>query len=66
MIRGNAEMAELIRECNKARPTTFCEVSFPICQEIDTKIKSKNIALRKSSSLKYQDRLKLQKNEERR
>jgi len=57
-------MADLIRDCSKARPTTFNEISFPIYQEIEQKIKNKNLGLRKKARSKIIDRQKLSKAEE--
>lgn len=49
-------MAELIRDCSKSRPTTFNEITFSITQEIENKIKNKNLALRKKATARFHER----------
>lgn len=51
-------MADLIRDCSKSRPTTFTEITFPISQEIENKIRNKNINLRKKARARLQERQK--------
>ncbi len=57
-------MADLIRDCSKARPNTFNEISFSIFQDIESKIRTKNLNLRKKAKTRIVDRQKLTKAEE--
>lgn len=57
-------MAEPSRDCSKSRPTTFGEITFSISQEIDNKIKIKNIGLRKAAWSRLQEQQKNIKSEE--
>lgn len=52
-------LTELLKDCSKNRSTTFAEISFPIAQEIENKIKNKNNNLRKKMKQRLTD---MQKN----
>ena len=56
-------MADLIRDCSKARPNTFNEISFPTFQDIEAKIRNKNLNLRKKAKSRLLERQKLSKTE---
>ena len=56
-------MADLIRDCSKARPNTFNEITFPTFQDIEAKIRNKNLNLRKKAKSRLLERQKLSKTE---
>jgi hypothetical protein len=51
-------LAEMSRDCSKNRPSTFTELSFPITQDIDSKIKNKVLLLRRKYKLRLAERAK--------
>lgn len=51
-------LAEMSRDCSKNRPSTFTELSFPITQEIDNKIKNKVLLLRRKYKMRLAERAK--------
>ena len=42
-------MSELVRDCSKYKANTFNDITFPIVQEIEAKVKHKNMSLRKKA-----------------
>lgn len=51
-------LSELLRDCSKARSSTFTEISFPIVQEIENKIKTKTCNLQKKMGLRLAEKQK--------
>ena len=53
-----------MRDCSKAKNNTFSEISIPIVQDIENKIKMKNLHLRKKARDRIEERHRSVKNEE--
>lgn len=64
MAYFNNQIADLIRDCSKSRPTTFSELIYPITLDIEAKIKFKNNLLRNKARARLEKRQNYSKNEE--
>ncbi len=51
-----------MKDYTKSRPNTFAEITFPIYQEVENKIKVKNSNLRKKARARLEEHLKNIKN----
>jgi hypothetical protein len=56
-------LSDMLRDCSKSRPNSFSDLSFPIIHEIESKIKSKNVMLRRKIKQRIYEKQKYNKND---